>query len=77
MKTCLTCRYWKFHSLENKAGDCMHETDGIPHRYSRVIMADGSVSHLDSFGPQETGPNDTCGAYDMGCEESPPDPRRP
>jgi hypothetical protein len=68
MNTCDTCRYWLMHSLALEAGDCMHKSGDVPHRYSRMAMPDGTVAHLDSFGPQVTGPRDTCGAHEAGEE---------
>jgi len=65
-RICKTCRHWNVHSVELKAGDCMHKTEGVPHRYHRARMPDGSVALLDSFGPEETNPNYTCGAHCFG-----------
>lgn len=73
-RKCRTCRYWDVHSQAMKMGDCRAPGD---HRYSRVPItsrrADGSLHHsyalLDSFGPEETPPGFTCGAWDDGLRE--------
>lgn len=66
---CATCRWWDAHSLELKLGDCRHETDGVPHRYSRVLMPNGTHAMLDSFGREETKPTFVCGAWSKGDTE--------
>lgn len=62
-RKCRTCRYWDAHSRDMNLGDCRAPDN---HRYSRVPMGDGSYAMLDSFGPEETRPDDTCGAWRLG-----------
>jgi len=68
---CKTCRYWDMHSLDLLKGDCRAPNN---HRYSRVPMTDAngkvtSYAMMDSFGPEETKPNFTCGAWRRGQTE--------
>lgn len=67
---CKTCRWWDMHSIDMKMGDCK-SPDGLPghgvHRYWRGTLGDGSAYYLlDSFGPQETKPDHSCGAWSRG-----------
>lgn len=69
---CENCRYWDAHSTDLRKGDCRAPGD---HRYSRVETTNVDfrtgketpfIALLDSFGPEETDPNFTCGAWRQG-----------
>ena len=68
-KVCRTCRWWDMYSLGMKAGECRVPGSGNSgiHRYGRVRMPDGSFALWDSFGPEKTKPDYTCGAWDDGA----------
>lgn len=68
-RICRTCRWWDMYDLRLKGGECRAPGSGNSgvHRHGRVRMPGGTVALWDSFGPTDTKPNDTCGAWDDGA----------
>ena len=83
-ETCKTCRWWNAHSQDERLGDCMSDR-----RYwrvkSQISGTSGGTSWighavLDSFGRDETRPDDSCGKHERGDDLPPfehhPQPER-
>lgn len=63
-KHCKTCTHWDAHSIDLELGDCRApDNHRYWHHHSPNLKI---VALLDSFGPEETKPSYSCGAWKSG-----------